>query len=461
MGMGEEKIGFFGAKKLAERQRDDLAAKGAEITRLNDEVVAKSAEVARLTDELNRLGALEVVELERQRDELRTSIEIQRREADEAAAAQRAAVEAEFRARSSEIIEYIDTLRNQQAQLERSVVKMEDDAELQEIGIYEYRHVLNSSVEYRDQIAQLQSEIKTLAKRDGGAITGTTNWTVNNSAAQGRKMVREFSKLMLRAYNAEADVLVKNMKPHKLASAIDRLNKSRATIERLGQTMAISVTSSYHRLRVRELELTADYINKLAAEKEAERQERERLREERKAQQEMERERQRLEKEQAHYRNALANLEAKGDLEAAARMRAQLADIDRAIEDVDYRAANIRAGYVYVISNVGSFGERMVKVGMTRRLEPMDRIRELSDASVPFNFDVHALFFADDAVGIEQQMHQRLAGKRVNRVNLRREFFYATPAEARDLLAELAGDLLTFEEAPEALEYRQSLASSN
>ena len=141
-------------------------------------------------------------------------------------------------------------------------------------------------------------------------------------------------------------------------------------------------------------------------------------------------------------------------------MRAQLEDLDKAIEDVDYRAANVRAGYVYVISNLGAFGESMVKVGMTRRLDPMDRIRELSDASVPFNFDVHALFFSDDAVTIETKLHQRFADKRVNRVNLRREFFYATPAEVREHLLELTGELLSFEETPEAVEFHQSVHAS-
>src|SRR5687768_1597618 len=138
-------------------------------------------------------------------------------------------------------------------------------------------------------------------------------------------------------------------------------------------------------------------------------------------------------------------------------MSSQLDDIDRAIEQVDYRAANVRAGYVYVISNLGAFGERMVKVGMTRRLDPMDRIRELSDASVPFNFDVHALFFSSDAVGIEAAMHSRLSDNRINLVNLRREFFRATPLEAKLHLSELAGDLLSFQDIAEALEYRQSL----
>ena len=118
--------------------------------------------------------------------------------------------------------------------------------------------------------------------------------------------------------------------------------------------------------------------------------------------------------------------------------------------------AIVDATHLYVISNIGAFGEKMVKVGMTRRLEPLDRIRELSDASVPFNFDVHALFFSEDAVGIEAQMHQRLADRRVNRVNQRQEFFYATPAEAREHLLALSGDLLQFEELPEALEFHQS-----
>jgi Meiotically Up-regulated Gene 113 (MUG113) protein len=97
-----------------------------------------------------------------------------------------------------------------------------------------------------------------------------------------------------------------------------------------------------------------------------------------------------------------------------------------------------------------------VKVGLTRRLEPLDRIRELGDASVPFRFDVHALFFAQDAVGIETSLHARLADRRVNRVNLRREFFYVTPVEVKEHLADLAGELLSFEETPEAVEFRQS-----
>lgn len=221
--------------------------------------------------------------------------------------------------------------------------------------------------------------------------------------------------------------------------------------------MSIQIAPAFQALRVRELQLTADFLQKQAEEKELERAERERLREDRKVQQEIEREREQLEKEQQHYVNALEGLRDSGDESAAERLRAKLDEVRKAIENVDYRAANIRAGYVYVISNIGSFGEKMIKVGMTRRLDPMDRIRELSDASVPFNFDVHALFFSSDAVSIEASMHERLSAARVNSINRRREFFHTTPVVAKRHLAELTGELLEFNELAEAIEYRQSL----
>lgn len=270
-------------------------------------------------------------------------------------------------------------------------------------------------------------------------------------------MVRDFSKLMLRAYNNEADSAVRSMKPHRLASATQRLEKSRETISKLGRTMTIQVTEPYHRLRLLELELTSDYLAKVAEEKEHERAERERLREEERAQREFEREKERLRKEASHYASVLARLRESGDALAIGEAEAKLAEINDAIGGIEERAANIRAGYVYVISNVGAFGERMVKVGLTRRLEPLDRIRELGDASVPFRYDVHALVFSRDAVGLETKLHQALADKRVNLVNLRREFLYATPGDVRDLLQQFEGNhLLTFVEEFEAVEWHQS-----
>jgi len=351
----------------------------------------------------------------------------------------------------------LDAVNKELRRARLEIAQTEEAALLQEVGVYQYRHPLSDAVAYSNALKSIEQSIKAMTLKDGGAVLAASEWTVNGSVKEGRAMTREYSKLMLRAFNAEAESLVRWLKPYKLEAALDRLKKSAETIERLGKTMRIRISDAYFGLRAKELELTADFLQKQAEQRELERQERERLREEHKAQREIEAERSRLAKERQHHANALQALTEKGDEKAAARLREQLEEVDKAIADMDYRAANVRAGYVYLISNIGSFGEKMVKLGLTRRLNPMDRIRELSDASVPFNFDIHALFFSKDAVGIETAMHQRLSHVRVNLVNRRREFFRATPAEVKAHLSELAGELLEFQEEAEALEYRQTI----
>lgn len=422
-------------RQPASRPKPRLFGKGRALDDAHDEV-------ERLRAELVRLGAMDIAELAAERGRLDAEVSALRAAAAEARASadrERAAVTAEL------------------ATARQLVVETNEIALLQEVGVYRYQHPLDDSVAYRAELARLQGQIRAMVKKDGGAISATTTWQVNGSASQGRKMVNDISKLMLRAYNAEADNLVRGLKPYKLQAAKDRLDKVARTIERLGASMSIKVAITYHLLRERELELTADYLEKVAEEKERDREERERLREERRVEQEIERERQRLRKEEQHFRRAIAELERQGDSAGVERLQTQLASVIGEIEAVDFRARTLTAGHVYVISNIGSFGEGVLKIGMTRRLEPMDRVRELGDASVPFIFDVHALYFAENAVRIEREMHQRFAHRRVNRVNNRKEFFRVTAAEARDVLAELSGELMTFVEEPEALEYRQGL----
>jgi hypothetical protein len=334
-------------------------------------------------------------------------------------------------------------------------VDLDDERVLQEVGIYRYHHPLENAAEYKEQLSALSDRIKDLAKA-GDGVLASDMFTYNNSLAKGRKMTAEFSKLMLRAYNAEADNCVRSLRAGNVVTAKRRLEASVAAIARLGSMMEMRINPDYHGLRIQELELTADYLMKLQVEKEEAREERERLREERKAEQELAAEREGLEKQRSHYLNALEALKASNDEAAIAELSGKLEEIGQAIERNDFRVANIRAGYVYVISNRGAFGPGMVKIGLTRRLEPMDRVRELGDASVPFPFDVHALFFADDAVTVEAELHRAFAASRVNHVNLRREFFFATPAEVRAVLMEKVGNLLEFAEEPEATQYLQS-----
>lgn len=357
------------------------------------------------------------------------------------------------------------TVTELRAQLERAqqraalssenLVDLNDERVLQEVGIYRYHHPLDNSAEYKDRLRDIQERIKDTI-RANQAILVSDMFTFNNSLAKGRKMTSDFSKLMLRAYNAEADNCVRALRLGNITTAKSRLEASVSSIAKLGSMMEMRVSPAYHALRIEELELTADFQMKVQEERERDREERERLREERKAEQELAAERERLDKERAHLANALAALRETGDEAGIAALEGRLGAIDTAIAQNDFRAANIRAGYVYVISNRGAFGRNMVKIGMTRRLEPMDRVRELGDASVPFPFDVHALFFSEDAVAIETALHREFASARVNMVNERREFFFVTPEQVRNALIEKVGNLLEYTDEPEATQYLQS-----
>ncbi|MDQ1180811.1 DUF4041 domain-containing protein [Rhodococcus sp. SORGH_AS_0301] len=334
------------------------------------------------------------------------------------------------------------------------VVETDDRVVLQEVGIYTYQHPLQNAEHYRERLADVRDRIKQ-SVISTAAVEASDMFSFNNSLAKGRKMTADLSKLMLRAYNAEAENCVRTLKAGNLATAVNRLEKAAATIAKLGAMMEMHVSDDYHRLRVTELELTADYLMKVQEEKLAQREERERLREERKVEQELAAQREKLDKERSHYQNVADSMVDRDDDEAR-RVRKRLADLESAIEQNDYRRANIRAGYVYVISNQGAFGPDVVKIGMTRRLEPMDRVRELGSASVPFPFDVHALYFSDDAVALEASLHNAFSDRRLNHANLRREYFFARPSEVRTVLAQQVGNLMEYTDEPESTQYYQS-----
>lgn len=231
--------------------------------------------------------------------------------------------------------------------------------------------------------------------------------------------------------------------------------------------MEISITPSYYRLKIEELYLAFEYQRKKQEEKEAQKEARAMMREEAKLSREIEVEKKKLEKEQKHYQNALTkiNEQLKNALESErasieekkAEIEEQLKKIDEDFKNVDYRAANQRAGYVYVISNIGAFGENVYKIGMTRRLDPMDRIDELGDASVPFNFDVHAMIFTEDAPGLETALHNAFADRKMNFVNQRREFFNVSLNEIKEVVKKNYDKTVEFVDIPPAEQYRESL----
>lgn len=334
------------------------------------------------------------------------------------------------------------------------VIPLNDEQILQEVGVYKYHHPLENAVAYRAKLDEIDKRIADLVIA-GMAIETSANFSFEGSLAKGRSMAADLGRLMLRAYNAEAENVIRTLRLGNVTTAVKRLDGTRESIAKLGRMMEMRIADRYHALRVEEVRLVGDYLAKKEEERETARAERERLREERKVELELAAAREKLEKERSHLLTVIERVRSSGSEDPS--LEEKLAAVDAAIAQNDFRAANIRAGYVYVISNRGAFGENVVKIGLTRRLEPLERIAELGDASVPFQFDVHALFFSDDAVTLENELHRHFAEFRLNWANNRKEFFFATPAQVRDVLRDRVGNLLEFMEEVQATEYNQSV----
>ncbi|WP_257493093.1 DUF4041 domain-containing protein [Actinomyces wuliandei] len=350
----------------------------------------------------------------------------------------------------------VERLKKEKDDLQEQIRPLRIRVLEEEAGLEMFDHPAGDSIALGVELASVRKRVSALV-RSQSVVTRLDATEEPRTKTSRQRQAKDTARLVLRAFNAEVQNIITSATAANYETSVGKIHKAAEAIAKLGKDSGTEISPEYIELRLRELRLAVDHLKAKKLEREIEREHRAEMREQAKAERELEAERERLEKEKQHYLNVLKVVETQGNEEEAARLQEQLVSIEKGINDVDYRVANIRAGYVYVISNIGSFGERMVKIGMTRRVDPMDRVKELGDASVPFGFDVHALFFSEDAVDVENRLHRYFADKRVNRVNTRREFFYATPAEVRDALKEIAGNLLEFTEEPAADQYRQSL----
>lgn len=341
---------------------------------------------------------------------------------------------------------------------------LDEEIMFESFGLYTPRFNFAKAEQYKAQLDSIRQRQKAMIA-GGTAVFGNENWTVNGSVAQGKKMIKDMQKLLLRAFNSECDELVDKVKYNNFEASLKRINSSCDAISKLGTLMQLSISPTYRQAKIDELTLAFEYAMKKQQEKEEEKEARARMREEAKLLKEIEEERKRIEKEQTHYQNALARLNEQLAqnpnspelLEKKKELEYHIADAEKAMKEVDYRAANKRAGYVYVISNIGAFGENVYKIGMTRRLDPQERVDELGDASVPFRFDVHAMIFSDDAPALEAALHRAFESKKVNMVNPRREFFRVTLDEIKAVIRQNYDKTVEFTDIPDAEQWRISL----
>lgn len=342
---------------------------------------------------------------------------------------------------------------------------LEESSVLMSFGFYKPVYNFAASDEYQRELEDVRFEQKELLKSKIAA-TCRIEWQVNGSKTEGRKQTNQTLKLMLRAFNGECDAAIAKVNYKNVKAMQARIEKSAEAIEALVTVQQCFIERSYVRLKIKELQLVFEYEEKLQAERDEQKRIREQMRDEETARREIERARVENEREQSRAVEALRK--AKEEVLGAEgakhdRLAAKIAELEQRLALTEEKGRAIsqaqitKAGHVYVISNVGSFGENVYKIGMTRRLVPQDRIDELGDASVPFEFDVHAIISTSDAPTLENKIHRSFKERRLNRINERKEFFHVSLEEIATVVRAEHGEFELIRVA-EAADYRKTLA---
>jgi len=352
------------------------------------------------------------------------------------------------------------------ARLQHEAALLQDNLEDLSYGHYKPHYDFDTPDQYKAALERVWQQQKDLMRSDR-ATHCPIQWTVGDSKAEGRKLQKQQAKLMLRAFNGETEAAVARVSWSNVTKMEERIRKSFDALNGLGTVMHVEITRPYLDLALAELRLTHEHEQKKQEALEEQRRIKEQLREEELAQREAARAQEEAEKEETRYEKALAKARA----EMSRARGAELADLTARIQDLQRSLAEAqqqkerarsmaeltRSGHVYVISNIGSFGERVYKIGMTRRQNPFDRVKELGDASVPFEFDVHALIPTDDAPALERAFHQHFCDHRVNLLNQRKEFFEISIDQIEEFVLH-RGLSIQVTKLAEAREYRQTLA---
>lgn len=352
----------------------------------------------------------------------------------------------------------IDAAKELLRNLQEAVEEVPTDNLPAAVGFRDYKTIADNSESVMSEIKSLRAQAKALI-RSKSAVVDQPLWMTSSDGSivdMPKKFMANLGPALLGILNLHVEIEA-SRKTGSFRDGSSRLDKTWRKLNEVAAQFGGYLDYKYMRLREEELELLDVHRNSVLREKEEERERRAELREELKVQQELEAERAKLQKELDHYYNVMVALEAQGDTTGIARVEEQILALEEELREIDFRAANIRAGYVYVISNIGAFGSDIVKIGLTRRLEPLDRIRELSSASVPYRYDVHALFFSADAVGIETMLHGHFDDRRVNKVNRRKEFFRVRPDEVLAALQKHDVELIDWVDEAEAEEFRLGL----
>ena len=354
-----------------------------------------------------------------------------RSDADKYAEEKRAKADAYYH----DVKENTKSLESKRGALQEELQNLELDIFIGMVRIDDYENL--KSDEIKNQLTLLRGKQDELIK-NGSALKTTSNISTQKRIADNQK------KQVLRCFNAECSNIIGSVTVKNVDASRAKIQRAFDTVNKLFTVDGVQISSDYLASKFEELSLVYAYMLKENEEREQRKAIREQMVEEEKVRREIERAKQKIEKEESQFTNEVNKLmgylqKSKDDVERQLYidkindLQEKIKALEADKENVLQREQNTRAGFVYIISNIGAFGEHIYKIGMTRRLEPMDRIAELSSASVPFPFDVHALIFSDDAPGLETILHQHFSNERVNKVNPRKEFFCVDLAEIKKI----------------------------
>ena len=353
-------------------------------------------------------------------------------------------------------------------ELKSEIALVEESLEDISFGFYAPHFAFDTAEEYKAEVKAVRDRQRELIRQNSATHTAE-EWTVGGSRAEGKKMERQYSKVMLRAFNGECDAAVAKVSWNNVTKIEQRVEKAYADINKLGAVVKMSLTQAYLKEKLNEVRLTHEYEDKKYRDREEQREQRQQMREQEKAERELERAKEEAEREEARDQKALekARTEAhKAAGQQLEKLTEQIAALERKMgeahdrkERAIARAQLTKSGFVYVLSNEGAFGKGVVKIGMTRRMEPLDRVKELGDASVPFPFDVHVMMFSENAPELEQALHDHFGERRVNLVNPRKEYFRDVDLKEVEDFIKARGVTAQFIQIAEAREYRETQAA--
>ena len=357
-------------------------------------------------------------------------------------------------------------LQNEINVLKKELVLTKDEINYQSFGLYEPRYDFVDSTEYKEKLDAIRKEQKGMIKNKTAAVCNT-EWEVGGDKRKGRAMTNDNIKQIILTFNTECESIISKVKHNNLENSEKRIKKSFIQLNKLNKRVDVTITNKYKDLKIEELYLAHEYKLKKEEEKELLREARAKEKEEKRLQKALEKEKKKFEREndsinleideiKAKMAQAAANEKAKLE-EEIAKLQAALDKNNEEVKKINEWKETPGAGYVYIISNVGSFGEDVFKIGVTRRDNPEIRVRELSSASVPFNFDTHVFIFSKNAYELENELHKRFDGRRVNKVNMRKEFFHMSIDEVKQIVEENKGAVHSFIEKPDAEEYQETL----